>query len=145
MHALSIGIIEIADDGQSGRSFYLTPGTMFDIIGRGDKRSGGWLWERYGSDFVYKNGQWLYVHEHVCPDFGSNYDGTNWGHDTWLKALNPEPERGPHGPDGGVTEYDHMHKDYTICQLVQDTCPPPVPYKTLDDENSYAAGHNNFD
>lgn len=145
IHALSIGVIEIADDGKSGRSFYLTPGTMFDVIGRGDKRSGGWLWERYGSDFVYKNGRWLYVHEQVCPDFGSSYDGTNWGHDVYEKAINPQPERPMGGPAGGVTDPGPLHNDYTVCQLVQNTCPPPKPYRTLDDENSYSPGRNQFD
>lgn len=40
-HALSVGIIEIADDGQSGRSFYVTPGTMFgnyNAMGRREPR-----------------------------------------------------------------------------------------------------------
>lgn len=147
VHALATGIIEIADDGLSGRSFYLTPGTMFESASAGDGpmgsgRSGGWLWERYGSDFVYKDGQWLYIHEHVCPDFGSNYDNKNWAHDYFMQDINPGPARPLGGPKGGVTDPGPLHQDFNTTRQVQNTCPPPVPYKTLDDENSYAPGHN---
>lgn len=151
LHALSIGVIEIADDGKSGRAFYLTPGTMIETVGGGDVRRGGWLWERYGSDFVYKDGRWLYLHEHVCPDFGGSYDNSNWGQDMMKKELAAGDVGGPqmNGPQGGaevmplkLTEPGKLHYDASMTQVRQNTCPPPKPYKTLDDENSYSPGYN---
>ena len=35
-----------------------------------------------------------------------------------------------------------LHRDYSLTQPVQDDVPWPVPYQTLDDNNSYAKGHN---
>ena len=147
-HALSVGIIEIADDGQSGRSFYVTPGTMFgnyNAMGRREPaRNGGWFWERYGSDFVYRDGRWLYIHEQVAPDFDSQYDDKNWAHDVYVQELNNAPERPATMPLGGVAETDMTHQMFKTTQLFQKTCPPPEPYRTLDDENSYSPGHNDI-
>lgn len=44
------------------------------------RRNGGFLWERYGSDFAYdtEDGKWYYFHEHVCPDIGTEYGTKNW-------------------------------------------------------------------
>ena len=38
------------------------------------------------------------------------------------------------------TEPGLFHADYSIVQPVQDTVHPPVPYATLDDENTYSPG-----
>ena len=78
-HVLASPVIEVADDGLSARSWYLTPGTMMNRFGRdGQHRSGGWLWERYGSDFVYSEGKWWWAHEQVCPDIAGSLDKENW-------------------------------------------------------------------
>lgn len=142
IHALAEGVIEVAEDGGSARSYYLTPGTMLDTFSPSGRRSGGWLWERYGSDFVCVDGEWLYLHEQVCPDFGSKYGTENWGHDAYMKIVANEPERPLHGPP--VTDPGPLHQDYTVVMPVQNTVPPPVPYKTLDDNNSYSPGRNNY-
>jgi len=34
---------------------------------------------------------------------------------------------------------------FKTTQLFQKTCPPPEPYRTLDDENSYSPGHNDIE
>ena len=64
-HVLASPVIEVAEDGKSARSFYLTPGTMMGMNGPKGGRSGGWLWERYGSDFVYRDGRLWWFHEQV--------------------------------------------------------------------------------
>ena len=155
LHILANPIIEVAGDGRSARALYLTPGGTGDIICAKGCRQTGILWERYGSDFVYRDGRWLYLHEHVCPDVmsGDAYDVRNWGRDYYEKALNPPLPRifkGPNGESkdekvaGGpvCTEKGPLHRDFSLTQPVQDDVPWPVPYKTLDDENSYAPGHN---
>ena len=80
LHTLASGVVEVAEDGQSARTFYLTPGSMASTHSPSGRRAGNMLWERYGSDFIYQNGKWLYFHEHVCPDFGFSYNAVDWAH-----------------------------------------------------------------
>lgn len=145
-HALSSDVIEVAEDGMSARAFYLTPGTMTGSIGMGPgdgppNRGGGWLWERYGSEFVFVDGEWKWFHEHVCPDIAGQYDVGNWAHDRYVDYRSGKLKIGDLGgyPDR-LTEPGTLHYDYSIIQTVQDTVPPPLPYKTLDDDNTYSPG-----
>ena len=52
----------------------------------------------------------------------------------------------PRGPLGGPPCADPgpLHNNASMTQTVQNTVPWPEPYKTLDDENSYAPGHNDI-
>lgn len=49
------------------------------------------LWERYGSDFVCEDGEWKYLHEHVCPDIPGKLDVGNWAHDEYARITDPNP------------------------------------------------------
>ena len=102
LHSLASGVVEVAQDGKSARSLFLTPGSMASAHSPRGKRAGNMLWERYGSDFVYDEtaGKWLYFHEHVCPDFGFSYDTNDWAH-SQLAAERGGPGGGPGGPGGG--------------------------------------------
>ncbi len=188
LHCLASPVIEIAEDGKSGRACYLTPGTMMARMpGMGTGRDGGFLWERYGSDFAYdeEDGNWYYFHEHVCPDIGSSYGKKNWAREMYDQAVTgrspfgppPGAEDGPGGPGGPgegpggpgltapgasgskapakkteserlggppCTDPGPLHQNASMTQPVQDTVHWPVPYHTLDDENSYAPGHNDI-
>jgi hypothetical protein len=141
-HVLASDVIEVAEDGQSARSFYLTPGTLMGSIGMdGLGRGGVWLWERYGSEFVYVDGEWKWFHEQVCPDLAGNYDVGNWGHDRYLDYLDRDISIGEvGGHPAQLTEPGLFHADYSITQTVQDTVHPPRPYQHLDDENTYSPG-----
>ena len=143
-HALCSDVIEVADDGMSARSYYLTPGTLMGSVGfDGETRSGVWLWERYGSDFVYVDGEWKWFHEQVCPDLAGNYDIGNWGHDRYMQYLDGSISIGDVGGRPALlTEPGLFHADYNIVQTVQNTVPPPKPYRTLDDDNTYSPGRN---
>lgn len=145
-HALASDVIEVAEDGMSARAFYLTPGTMTGGMSMGPAngsvcRGGGWLWERYGSEFVFVDGAWKWFHEHVCPDTAGQYDVGNWAHDRYVDYRSGKLKIGDLGgyPDR-LTEPGTLHYDYSIIQTVQDTVPPPLPYKTLNDENTYSPG-----
>jgi hypothetical protein len=158
-HALASDVIEVAEDGMSARSFYLTPGTLMGSVGMEstDSRGATWFWERYGSDFVYFEGKWQWFHEQVCPDLMSTYDVGNWAYDDFCEKLSgnvkappampPEPGDGPPpsemvmGP-AFLSEPGAPHKENSILQTVQNTCLPPEPYKTLDDDNTYSLGRN---
>ncbi len=146
-HVLASPVIEVADDGKSARSYYMTPGTMMGVNGRNGGRSGGWLWERYGSDFVYRDGRWWWFHEQVCPDLADAYDATNWAQDRFRGYLDGTLQvgncSGP--PRSGISDLRAAHNDVSIVQTVQDTVPAPEPYEKLDEEHTYSPGCSEFE
>jgi hypothetical protein len=144
MHTICTDVIEVAEDGMSARGAFLTPGNMFCMLNPDKHRTNMYLWERYGSDFVYENGQWLYIHEQVCPDFGGNGDTDNFAAKAYQNLVDPPPPPPPLPPEvqeaimPPVDEPGPLHFRYTPVQTVQNTVPWPEPYKTLDDDNTYA-------
>jgi len=141
MHTLATDIIEVADDGQTARGFFLTPGVLFCAPHENMKYSGGGLWERYGSDFIYEDGEWKYLHEQVCPDVGGSFDASNAGAEGYKNLLNPPPgpprDMGGAGDDMRLQDPGPLHFSYTPIQTVQNTVPWPEPYKTMDNNNTY--------
>ncbi len=137
-HVLASEVIEAAEDSQSVKAFYLTPGTLMFSIGFDcEHRSGEWAFERYGSEFVWEDGRWQWMHEQVCPDVDSDYDGRNWARDDYLKTASREdsgeefaledwpcPER--------LTFKGWTHHPISIIQPVQRSVMPPEPYVTSD-------------
>ena len=143
LHALAEGCVEVAADGGSARGWFTTPGSMIGAFGRGERRSGGALWEYYGCDFVFIDGEWKYLHEHVCPVLTANYDSGNWGHDMYARAYDDPAHTQWRGIPCEVGEPGPLSHRYDVHQVVQHLiweC--PEPYETLDDEHSYAPGYN---
>jgi hypothetical protein len=139
MHSLSTDIIEVAGDGKTARASFLTPGVISSALHPDMKWKGFVLWERYGADFVFEDGEWKYLHEQVCPDLAGHFDASNAGMDSYKQLLNP--------PAGGLPPMDTdakrlqdigpLHFNYTIVQTVQNTVPWPEPYLTMDNNNTY--------
>ena len=143
-HILGSPVIEVADDGKSARAFYLTPGNMYGVNGYQGGRCGMWLWERYGSDFVYRDGRWWWFHEQVCPDFCGDMDDENWAQDRFRKYLDKTLETGKCSACDDISDARLAHNDISVVQIVQDTVKTPEPYEKLDDEHSYSVGYNDF-
>ena len=142
LHAIASDVIEVAKDGKTARAFFLTPGTMTASYGSdGLHRASNWVWERYGSEFAYVDGQCKWFHEHVCPDLEGQYDVGNWAYDRYEDYVSGKLKIGDLGgyPDR-LTEPGLTHLDYSIIQTVQDTVPPPLPYDTMDDSHTYSPG-----
>ena len=146
-HTLTTPVIEVADDLKSVRSYYMTPGTMGGVTGSQGGRSGGWLWERYGSEFVYRDGRWWWFHEQVCPDLAGDMDAENWAQDRFRAYLDGSLKVGNASapPKGGISDLRSIHNDVSIVQTVQDTVPAPEPYETLDEAHTYSPGCTAFE
>ncbi len=144
LHALSEGCVEMASDGGSGRGWFMTPGTMSTAVeGPNGQRGFVCLWEYYGCDFVYHDDQWLYIHEHVCPVFGTGLDDQNWGHDLYAKSDDDPAHNMRRPAPCEVTDKEVFSDRYDVHQVVQHLlweC--PEPYETLDDAHSYSPGRN---
>ena len=151
-HALATDIIEVADDGQTARVAFLTPGLISSAVTDNGKRRVIGFWERYGADFIFEDGAWLFLHEHVCPDMRLNCDSGNPGMENYLmqKQGGPPGFGAPGGPPtgpgiGGSTlrtrpdceDPGPLHSTWTVVQTVQNTVPWPEPYATMDDEHTY--------
>jgi hypothetical protein len=167
MHTLATDIIEVAEDGQTARGFFLTPGILFCAPNANGHYWADSLWERYGSDFRFEDGEWRYLHEQVCPDVGGSFDITNVGATQYEYVKHPEKRRpSPSAPppkqeqpapeemaapviplteDGQpnikallrLTDPGPLHFDYSVFQTVQNTVPWPEPYRTMDNDNTY--------
>ena len=87
-HVLSSSVIEIAEDGMSARGLWYTPG--FALRGFGGQLGVTWMYEKYGGDFIYEDGEWKFLHLLICMDIMGNGDTTDW--------CNPAPMGGPGGP-----------------------------------------------
>lgn len=154
VHALSELCIEMANDGNSGRCWAITAGVMMSALGHPRERGknedyvhfGAASWEYYGADFIYHEGEWKYIHEHVVPVFAQPFDGMNFGRDLY-EAHEKDPDYSTwRGCPCAVQDPGPLSARYDVNQRVQKeliwNC--PVPYQTLDDDNSYSIGHNEW-
>jgi len=141
MHSLSTDVIEVADDGETARGFFLTPGVIASSMTTQMTQRGFALWERYGSDFICEDGEWKYLHEQVCPDISGTFDIANSGAETYQKLVNPEKEPDTSGmdldQDMRLSDLGPLHFSYSPVQTVQNTVPWPEPYATMDNDNTY--------
>ena len=141
MHSLSTDVIEVADDGQTARGFFITPGVISSALTSKMTYRGFALWERYGSDFVFEDGEWKYLHEQVCPDVSGAFDASNMGVESYKKLVESKGEPGDTGFDlreeMHITDPGPLHFSYSLLQTVQNTVPWPEPYATMDNDNTY--------
>lgn len=146
VHTLVTDVIEVAEDGKSARGSFVTPGLIASHLNYYGKPYCMVLWERYGADFVCEDGEWKYLHEHVCPDIGGGLDHDNWGMTAYQMEAEPPDPAGFHDDPNDpytqgqppLTDLGPLHNGYSLLQTPQDTVPWPEPYKTMDNNNTYA-------
>jgi hypothetical protein len=139
VHTLVTDVIEVADDGMSARGSFITPGVIHSVLTPEGKKYCNVMWERYGSDFVLEDGEWKYLHEHVCPDIMGELDMIDWAAEDYARitAPNPEPPKSPTLGTPPVSDPGPLHFPYSVLQTPQNTVPWPEPYATLDENNTY--------
>ena len=64
LHVTTTAIIEVAEDGQTAKAFWYSPGMIAE-----SGQSGNTIWEAYGVDFVKEDGVWKMWHLHMFTDF----------------------------------------------------------------------------
>ena len=140
VHTLVTDIIEVAADGKTARGSFITPGVIHSRLNPDGRKYCMVLWERYGSDFVCEDGEWKYLHEHVCPDIPGELDHTNWGAEAYERLTKPQaggppPGGGPQNPP--VADPGPLHSPYSLLSKPANTVPWPEPYETMDENNTY--------
>ena len=68
LHVTTTAVIEVAEDGQTAKCFWYSPGLVAET-----GQSGNAIWEAYGVDFVKENGEWKIWHLHMYTDFTGSF------------------------------------------------------------------------
>lgn len=148
IHMLATDIIEVAEDGKSARAYFYTPGTICSTLNMNKKKRGFLMWERYGIEYVYENGDWKFFTIQVCPDISAPLDVNNPAAASYQMLTSPAPGGMPPmgggqldgngGPSGPVLDDpEPVHHNYSLIQTVQNPVPWPEPYETFDFGTSY--------
>lgn len=121
---------------QERRGSFITPGVIHSRLTPEGEKYCNVLWERYGSDFVCEDGEWKYLHEHVCPDIPGKLDVGNWAHDEYARITDPNPpETMPPtlGDPPPVSDPGPLHMPYSVLKAPRTPCPglsPTRPWTT---------------
>jgi hypothetical protein len=70
MHSMFTPVIEIAADGKTAQGVWDSFGPSVQTVAAGT----GWLWVKYGVDFIKEDGQWKIWHLQVFPIFNTPYN-----------------------------------------------------------------------
>lgn len=148
LHILSTPIIEVAQDGQTAKGFWYTPGVILSSAD-GKTSEGINMWERYGVDFVREDGRWKFLHIEVITDFAypfggdlsSPTPGTSKDDQSKSGTEGASPAPGP-GAEGikvpGPTIARRLGESYSPARVPRLEPRLPEPYRTLSETFEYA-------
>jgi hypothetical protein len=110
--------IEIARDGQSARSHWLSPGCA------GSNTSASWIWGPCYVDYVKEDGAWRIAHTNLAPLFRNRYETS------WAEAKDHGSVRGPLSvkPDEPSTVYRPYSEAKTERDIFKRHPRLPEPY-----------------
>ncbi len=115
LHMAVNPVIEIAKDGLSARSHWLSPGAA------GSDRSASWIWGTFYIDYVKEDGCWRIAHSNLVPVFRNRYE-TSWAqapdHGTVRGVLAAQPDEPP-------TLYKPYNEAKKQCDMFANH--PPLP------------------
>lgn len=145
VHNLCSSVIEVAEDGKSARSAWMTPG----MIGRPSSLGGQIfmmvMWERYGQDWVFEDGddavgEWRLLHNMVAEDFTLRWDACNHAaveYENFMKTglitnhmMSQESPR-------NIQILGPTHYNLSIAQVRQPEPACPEAYTSLEDVKNY--------
>jgi hypothetical protein len=143
LHILTNPIIEVAEDRQSAKGLWYTPGV---ILSTRDGKSGQavWMWERYGGDFIREDGKWVILNLQVNTDFGNPMGQPLEPQRVSVAQIGKEgrAEPTPAGPSGlmlpGPDIPQTLYQEYTPTRVPTLTPRLPEAYSTLDKTFKYA-------
>lgn len=142
MHQVATSVIEIAEDGLSARASFYTPGIMADNTSMRGHQSGCFMWERYGTDWIYdpEAADWGTFHNQVAEDFSADLDCENpaaVAYESLMETgLRINTMMGPMKPKG-IDIPGPSHMPYSPVQVPQYNALPPEPYDTIEHTGWY--------
>jgi hypothetical protein len=130
-HTLTTPVIEVADDLQTAKALWISPGHETSIEPEGPDPT--WMWGRYAMDFKCIDGQWKIWHFQMFPTFRCNY------YKAWTDTVpfdkiiaehpmeNEATQQGAGKPDAPTTFFEEYSTDRAMKYWPQ----PPAPYATF--------------
>lgn len=120
LHMTVNPVIEIAKDGLSARSHWLSPGAA------GTDRGASWIWGPFYIDYVKEDGQWRIAHSNLVPVFRNRYETS------WAQAPDHGTVRGVLAaqPDEPSTLYKPYNEAKKTCDIFANHPPLPQPADT---------------
>lgn len=147
-HVLSTSVIEVSADGMSAKGVWYTPGFALRSNDPGrDIMDVSWMWEKYGADFIFENGEWKFLRLLICMDIMAGADVSDWTKPRM--PMGPPPEapndkkdkKGASPAMGGMITVEKdgegRFKDYSPTRLVEENPRLPEPFESLDKTWSY--------
>ncbi len=133
VHTLATPIIIVADDGQTAKATFDSPGleTLSGATHKPDARMG---WCRYGVDFIRTAGGWKIWHLHVYGVIFSPFTKS------WVDAPGFPPKPKSTDVGGEWPPFSRSQSDvwiYTGKDIPPLLPRPPVPYRTFSETFSY--------
>ncbi len=112
--------IEIAADGQSAKSHWLSPGATNSPSGS------SWVWGPYYVDYVKEDGDWKILHSNLLALFRNPYQ-YSWGESPHHGTVNVSGMLGltPDGPSSKYRPFNEVKKERDI---FRDHPQLPAPY-----------------
>jgi hypothetical protein len=140
LHTLTTPVIEIAEDGQTAKGVWKSPGAETIKDPQTGKLRGMWAWTKYACDFIKEDGKWKILHYHVYRVFMTPAD-MNYTDEYESKFMSKAMAVAPAGAGSAQgssykepTTYDNPFTLKYVPELVPS---PPVPYKTFSETFSY--------
>ncbi|HTR47850.1 MAG TPA: nuclear transport factor 2 family protein [Verrucomicrobiae bacterium] len=118
LHMTVNPVIEIAKDGLSARSHWLSPGAA------GSDKSAAWIWGTFYVDYVKEDGRWRIAHSNLVPLFRNRYETS------WAQAPDHGTVRGVLAaqPDEPSTLYKPYNEAKKQCDIFASHPKLPQPY-----------------
>lgn len=118
MHMSVDPYIEIASDGLSAHSHWLSPGAT------ATPSHASWVWGPYYVDYVKEEGEWRILHSNLAPIFRTPYEKS------WIATEDNGTVRGivPVEPDGPPTVYRPYNELKKETNIFKNHPPLPEPY-----------------
>jgi outer membrane murein-binding lipoprotein Lpp len=120
LHMAANPYIEIASDGQSAKSHWLSPGASNSPSGS------SWIWGPYYVDYTKENGEWKILHSNLNPLFRNPYQ-YSWGESPHHGTVNVSGLLGIE-PDGPSTLYRPFNEVKTEPNMFRNHPELPKPY-----------------
>lgn len=125
-------VIEVAKDGQTARGLWISPCMMTRYIG--DELQSMWFWQKRAADFKKEDGEWKIWHYHIygiftCPYEKSPSEAGKWDPMENVGNVVPDEYKSDRPPS-----YFWV---YDPNEIVEIEPPPPEPYNTFSETESY--------
>ncbi len=143
MHTQETPVIEVAGDGKTAKGIWYSIGLA--VRGSVDESGNtsvatGWMWEKYGVDFIREDGEWKIWHLINLMDQGPAESQGRDGHAQAPGGPGGPPPGGPGGGPGEQGDDEEQvtgHFSWSPTAVPRIDPPFPEPYYTFSETFSY--------